>query len=198
MPLTTAAKNVALDAVAKQANPTISISHVGAMSKGADITGVTGVTSTDTLTKTAHGLANGDVVIPSGISGGSALVAGHPYFVVASAANTFQLSQTSGGTATDLGTDVTAMTVNKLTEVSGGSPAYARVAVTWANAVEAVSDDTTNGAVINIPAGTTVSYVSMHSALTVGTLMGVQSVTPEVFAAQGTYTVTDAKVQLSD
>lgn len=198
MPLTSAAKHVGLDAIARATAPALSITHVGLMSKGADITAVTSTGSPDTFTKTAHGLANGDVIIFSGITGGGGLIAGHPYFVINTAANTFQISQTSGGTAFDLTSDVTAATVNKLSELSGGSPAYARVAIAFAAAAAETSDDSTNGAVVNVAGGTTVSFVSFHSASTAGTLMGIQSITPEVFASQGTYTVTDAKIQLTD
>jgi hypothetical protein len=200
MPLTSVAKHVALDAIARATAPALSITHVGLMSKGADITAVTGVTSTDIFTKTAHGLVAGDVVVFSGLTGGANMISGHPYFVSATnlAANTFSVSKLAAGTPIhDLGTDVTAATVNKLSEVSGGSPAYARVAIAFAVAAEEISDDSTNGAVVNVPA-VTVSYVSFHSASTAGTLMGIQSVTPEVFAAQGTYTVNDAKIQLTD
>lgn len=201
MPLASVAKHVALDAIARATAPALSITHVGAMVKGADITAVTGVTSTDIFSKAAHGLAAGDLVVFSGLTGGSNMVAGHPYFVSATnlAAGTFSVSKLAAGTPIhDLGTDVTAATVNKLTEVTGGAPAYARVAIAYAVAAEEISDDTTNGAALNIPASTTVSYVSFHSASTAGTVMGVQSVTPEVFASQGVYTVTDAKVQLTD
>src|SRR3954466_5480891 len=99
MPLTTAGKNAALAGLQSVAT------FEGLFSKGADITAVTGVTSTDTFTKTAHGLANGDVVTLSSLTGGSLLVAGDPYYIIATAANTFQLALTSGGTAIDLGTD---------------------------------------------------------------------------------------------
>lgn len=198
MPLTSVAKHVGLDAVARATAPALSITHVGLMSKGADITAVTSTGSPDTFTKTAHGLSNGDVVIFSSITGGGGLIAGHPYFVINTAANTFQISQTSGGAAFDLTSDVTTATVNKLSELTGGAPAYARVAIAFAAAAAETSDDSTNGAVLNVAAGTTVSFVSFHSASTAGTLMGIQSVTPEVFAGQGTYTVTDAKIQLTD
>lgn len=200
MPLTSAAKHVALDAIARATAPALSVTHVGAFIKGADITGVTSVAATDLFTKTAHGLVAGDVVVFSGLTGGAGLVAGHPYFVIAAGltANDFAVSLTSGGSSFDHTTNVTAGTVNKLTEVSGGAPAYARVAIAFAVAANETSDDSTNGAALNVPAGTTVSYVSLHSASTAGTLMAIQSVTPEVFAAQGTYTVTDAKVRLDD
>jgi hypothetical protein len=103
---------------------------------------------------------------------------------------------TPGGTAVTHGSNVTAGTAVRLVEISGGSPAYARVAIAFAAAAGAVIDDSTNGAVVNVPGGVTVSYQSFHSASTAGTLLAIDDVTPETFAGQGTYTVTDAKLDL--
>ncbi len=73
-------------------------------------------------------------------------------------------------------------------EVSGGSPAYARKAIAW-NA--AGGDGTTNptaDVIIDIPAGTTVTYLSFWNVA--GTVRyWKKAVTSEVFAGQGTYTV---------
>lgn len=199
-PLTSLAKHTALDAIARNTAPPAgtTITHAGAFQKGADITGVTSTGSPDTFTKTAHGLSNGDVITFTSITGGGGLVANHPYFVINTAANTFQIALTAGGSAVDLTSDVTAATVNKWTEVSGGSPAYARGAIAFAAAASETSDDSTNGVALNIPGGVTVSGVGLFGASSGGNLLALQSVTPEVFAAQGTYTVTDAKVRLDD
>jgi hypothetical protein len=203
MPYSTAGKNLMLNALAGT-NPTTPITHVGLQTKGPNITAVTSTGSPDTFTKTAHGLSNGDVIIFTAVTGGTGLKAGsaanadgkgYPYFVINTAANTFQISETSGGSAVDLSSDVSAATVNKLTEISGGSPAYARKAIAFAAAAAGLADDSTNGAVIDVPAST-VDFVSFHSAITAGTLLAIDSVTSEVFAAQGTYTVTDAKLDL--
>jgi hypothetical protein len=80
-----------------------------------------------------------------------------------------------------IGTDGTA-------EVIGGSPAYARKAVTWGTA--AGSSMLANGTmpVFDVPA-CTVTKVSLMSASTSGTTYLIIDVTDEVFAAQGTYTV---------
>jgi hypothetical protein len=181
--LTTAGKNAALDGFRTSAT------HMGLQTKGPNITGVTGVTSTDTFTKTAHGL-----VVLSGLTGGSGLVAGDPYFVVSTAANTFQLALTPGGSAVDLGSDVTAATVNKLTEITGGTPAYARKAIAWNAAAAAVLDDSTNGAAFDVPPGAVVDYQSLHTASTAGSVLAIDDVTQETFGGQGTYTATDFKV----
>lgn len=198
-----AGKDLMLNALAGT-NPTTPITHAALMTKGADITGVTGVNSSDTFTKTSHGLANGDLVILTAMTGGSNLWAGdagnanevaRPYFVIGVSGSNFQLSEKSGGSAVDLGSDVSAVTVNKLTEISGGSPAYARKSIAFSASANGLLDDSTNGAVFDVPAST-VDYVAFYSASTNGTLLAFDKVTSEVFAAQGTYTLTDAKLDL--
>lgn len=81
-------------------------------------------------------------------------------------------------------------------EVTGGSPAYARKAHTW-NAANAGAMDNSNAPVFDVPAGTTVSWVGFWSAESGGTFYGAADVIDEVFAAQGTYTLTDADVDLN-
>jgi hypothetical protein len=86
---------------------------------GAAITAITGVNSSDTFTKTSHGLVNGDNVVLSALVGGSALagLTAGGLFVVAAAANTFQLARVPGGAPVDLGSDVSSVTAQKV--VSG-------------------------------------------------------------------------------
>jgi hypothetical protein len=81
-------------------------------------------------------------------------------------------------------------------EVTGGSPAYARKAITWNSAATGSLDDS-NTPVFDIPAGTTVAFVGLWSAVTVGTFYGSFDVTNEAFAAQGTYTLTDGDISLT-
>jgi hypothetical protein len=81
-------------------------------------------------------------------------------------------------------------------EVTGGSPAYARKAITW-NAAASGSMDDSNVPVFDVPAATTVSYVGFWSLVTGGVFYGSANVTDEVFAAQGTYTLTDADLDLN-
>ena len=85
---------------------------------------------------------------------------------------------------------------NGANEISGGSPAYIRKAGTW-NAANAGAMDNSNAPVFDVPAATTVSYVGFWSAETVGTFYGAADVTDEVFAGQGTYTLTDADLDLN-
>lgn len=80
-------------------------------------------------------------------------------------------------------------------EVSGGSPAYARKAITW-NAAAAGALDNNANPVFDVPGSTTVSYVGLWSAASGGTFYGHFDVTDEVFAGQGTYTLTDGDITL--
>lgn len=73
------------------------------------------------------------------------------------------------------------------TEPSGGSPAYARKALTWGAPSGGVVTAT---ATFDIPAGTTVVGVGVHTAVTAGTYLDGTSVTSQAFASQGTYQVT--------
>ena len=81
-------------------------------------------------------------------------------------------------------------------EVTGGSPAYARKSITW-NAAAAGSLDNNANPVFDVPAGTTVAFVGLFSAVTSGTFYGSFDVTDEVFGAQGTYTLSDADITLT-
>lgn len=82
-----------------------------------------------------------------------------------------------------------------LNEISGGSPAYARKAVTWNAAAAGSADDSTGAIVFDVPA-TTVAWISGWN--TAGTQRYFKkAVTNEVFAAQGTYTVTDIDIDLN-
>lgn len=80
-------------------------------------------------------------------------------------------------------------------EVSGGSPAYARKALTWSAAATG-SKATSNSPVFDIPAGTTVAFAGMWSLVSGGTFYGYWDVTDEVYAGQGTYTLTSGSVGL--
>lgn len=81
-------------------------------------------------------------------------------------------------------------------EVTGGSPAYARKAVTW-NAASAGSKALSNTPTFDVPASTTVTHVGLWSALTSGTYFGYIDVTDEVFASQGTYQITSGTFDLN-
>jgi hypothetical protein len=80
-------------------------------------------------------------------------------------------------------------------EVTGGSPAYARKALSW-GAVSA-SVITSGATVFDVPSGTTVAYFGVCTSITAGaaTVGDSASVTSQAFASQGTYTVTATYTQ---
>lgn len=80
-------------------------------------------------------------------------------------------------------------------EVSGGSPAYARKAITW-NAASAGNLDNNANPVFDVPAGTTITHVGLWSAASAGVFYGSFDIVDEAFAAQGTYTLSDADISL--
>lgn len=82
------------------------------------------------------------------------------------------------------------------TELSGGSPAYARKPVTWNQTVDGVLRPSAN-LTFDIPAGTTVGGWRGYSALTAGTDYGGQDVTNEAFAGQGTYELLAASTAIT-
>lgn len=191
MAFSTAAKNSMLDHLGTE------ITHVGLLTAGTPITAVTGVAATEILTKASHGLTNTNLVVLTSLTGGTGLRTNYPYYVVGVSGNDFQLSEVSAGAAVDFTSTITDATVVKLTEISGGNPAYARVAIAWSAAALGILDDSTNGAAINVPAAGIVDYTGFFSASTNGTCYGVDEVTQEVFAAQGVYTNTDSKLNLN-
>ena len=195
MPYTELAKNLMLDAL-KGTNPTTPITHVGLLQADAAKTGVTSSGSTFTTTA-AHGWSIGDLVIPSALTGGTGIVSGDPYFVLTvPTSTTFTIGTKPSGATLTPSTALTAGTFTRYVEISGGSPAYARKAIAYAAAALGVADDSTNGAVVDVPAST-VNAVGEWSASTAGTLLTFATVTAEVFASQGTYTVTDSKNDLN-
>lgn len=70
-------------------------------------------------------------------------------------------------------------------EISGGSPAYARKAITW-NTAAAGSLDNNANPVFDVPSGATVAFVGLWSAATAGTFYGYFPVTSETYGGQGT------------
>jgi hypothetical protein len=81
-------------------------------------------------------------------------------------------------------------------EVTGGSPAYARKAITW-NAASSGNLDNNANPVFDVPAGTTIRRVGLFSASTAGTYYGDADITDETFGAQGTYTLSDFDVSIT-
>lgn len=73
------------------------------------------------------------------------------------------------------------------TEVSGGSPAYARKALSWGAASGGVITVTVT---FDVPTSTTVVGAGVHTAITAGTYLDGAAVTSQAFASQGTYALT--------
>jgi hypothetical protein len=88
-------------------------------------------------------------------------------------------------------------------EVTGGT--YARKAITW-NTAASGNLDSSNAPVFDVPAGTTITHAGYWSALTGGTFYagdlltaaGSTSAQPETFASGGTYTLSDADLEIID
>lgn len=81
-------------------------------------------------------------------------------------------------------------------EVTGGSPAYARKTISFSAASSKAIDSSTQP-VFDVPSGTTVTHVGFFSASVGGSFLASADVTDETFGAQGTYTLTDADISLS-
>lgn len=77
----------------------------------ASIIAVTGTESTNVINAAAHGLANGTRVKFTALTGGAGLTTGTTYYVVTTAANTFQLALTAGGAAINFTTNISAATI---------------------------------------------------------------------------------------
>lgn len=184
---TALAKNTMLDALTPD--------RAGVMAKQAN-KAVTGVAATDLFTSAAHGYGAGDLVVFSALTGGAGLVAGRPYFVIASGltANDFRVSTVPGGATIDITTALTAGTVNKFAEP--GAP-YARVVIAFAAASAGVRDDTTNGAVVTVPGGVNVDAECLWNNATGGLLL-FNALTTAGDASNWTYTFTDAILQVTD
>lgn len=73
------------------------------------------------------------------------------------------------------------------TEVTGGSPAYARKALTFTNGADGV---TVASATFDIPTGTTVRGTGIFDASTAGNYQEGRTETDIVYSAQGQLTVT--------
>lgn len=72
-------------------------------------------------------------------------------------------------------------------EVTGGSPAYARVAISWGSASSGV---VTGTATLNVPSGTTVTYAGVCTSSTGANLLDRVAVTSQAFNSQGQYALT--------
>lgn len=85
------------------------------------VTGTTGDAATNLLTKANHGLVAGDRITFGTHNGGTGIISGVTYYVIASGltANDFKISTTSGGAALDFTTALTSSTWIKSSTKSG-------------------------------------------------------------------------------
>lgn len=83
---------------------------------GAAVPSVTGASATNTFTKTAHPFQNNDNVVLSNLVGSASLakLIGGGLFIINRATNTFQLAGVPNGTPVVLDSDVTSVTVQKV------------------------------------------------------------------------------------
>ena len=93
------------------------------------------------------------------------------------------LATAYGASATWAAVYTTAPGASAGTEPSGGSPAYARKALSWSAPSNGVI---TASATFDIPTGTTLIGAGVHSAST-GNYQDGGSITSQAFASQGTY-----------
>lgn len=123
----------------------------------------TGVASTDVITATGHNYADGTHVRFTALTGGSGLATGTNYWVRDTSGSTFKLAATSGGSAINFTTDISAATI-----VRSGAPTIA------------VSTNTaeTNSALRLQPKGTGAFYFGAEAdgATTGGNPRGARSV----------------------
>lgn len=82
-------------------------------------------------------------------------------------------------------------------EISGGTPAYARKAVTWDPATGGVAAISA-GVTFDIPPGTTISHVGLCDSLTGGAFYGGQALSsPETYGGQGSYNLNSLTITVS-
>lgn len=103
--ITDAVDDVAAQLALDAATEAIDLACLGMPGEGRS---VTGVALTDVLTDTGHGMTNGTPLKFTLLAGGTGLVVGTQYYVLAATTNTFQLATISvGGTAVNFTTDLT-------------------------------------------------------------------------------------------
>lgn len=106
---------------------------------------------------------------------------------IAAAATKTSLAASYAALATHGAVYTTAPGAAAGTEPVGGTPAYARKALTWTPGAAGV---TSASATFDVPAGTTVAGSGLHSALTAGNYIDGKTETSVNFPTQDTVTVT--------
>lgn len=94
--------NPTTGATARQTRGLLQAIATNRIAKGTAVTGAS--SATDTVTSTAHGLANGATVVFTLTGAATSIIAGRVYYVVSTATDTFKVATSTGGTALTLGT----------------------------------------------------------------------------------------------
>jgi len=194
MPATGEQKNIGLNAMWHTTNR-----WIGALTSAAAVAVEASAASTK-IKKTANGLANGNVLYFSVLSGGAGLVALRPYYVVGAATNEFEVSLTEGGTAVSFTTELKAASEYiKLTEMSGGG--YKRLETAFGASAEGKTEDVTEHS-LKIPAGKTINAEGYWETETgqgaAKHLLGISVLTtPESYGSEGTYTVKSSESDMN-
>lgn len=107
-------------------------------------------------------------------------------------ATAYGVAAPNGSMFTSTGPGTTGAATN---EVTGGSPAFARKALSWGAASS--SAITSAATAFDIPSGTTPTFfgVTVGAVLTTGDVRDAVAITSQVFSSQGTYTVTATYTQ---
>lgn len=97
------------------------------------------------------------------------------------------LATSFGTAATHAALYTTTAGASQGTEVTGGSPAYARKAITWSAPTNGVI---TASVTFDVPTGTTIVAAGVHTAASGGSnYLEGGTVTSQAFGSQGTYTL---------
>lgn len=196
MPYTGEFENAALTAMAKKEAPTLQPTHVGAFKAATAVTSWTG--SGNIFTHTAHGFVDKDLLVLNSFTGGTALVAKRLYYAKKVGVNEIELFDIYALTGTAVSAaSVTEASFSKLEEATGGSPAYARVAVTWNAAAERKTKSVAEYEV-NMAAAQVVDFVGYFSAASgAGTTLATAEITKETFSSQGVLKVKEGVLDLT-
>lgn len=82
-------------------------------------------------------------------------------------------------------------------EVTGGTPAYARKAVAWSTASGGVAS-ISGGVTFDVPGSTTITHVGLWSTATGGTYYGSAALSAsETYGGQGTYNLTALTITIT-
>jgi|SRR6185312_7854621 len=143
--------------------------------------------------KTAHGLANGTILVPTSLSGGAGLVSGRVYRVVNATANEFELSVTSGGAAESWTTTLEAASVFAVITEHTGAKTKRKATSFGAPSKGVVVDSTAHE--IEMSGTVTVRWALYFTEETAGTLIAVSEVTEKPLSEADIYRLTEGKLE---